>query len=101
MCHQFQVIKIVSIYLQQTYGYPMEQVEVMDWGFVIGMCTLLYIEWMVNQDLLYSTGNSTQYSLITHMGRESEKEWICAYTKLNHFALQQKLSQHCKSTTFQ
>ena len=31
---------------------------------------------MINKDLLYSTGNSTQYSVITYMGKESEKEWI-------------------------
>ena len=24
-----------------------------DWGFVIGICTLLYMEWMVNKDLLW------------------------------------------------
>ena len=31
------------------------------------------------QDLLYSTGNSTQHSVITYMGKESEKEWIYVY----------------------
>ena len=30
-------------------------------------------------DLLYSTGNSTQYSVITYLGKESEKEWIYVY----------------------
>ena len=25
---------------------------------------------------MYSTGNSTQYSVITYMEKESEKEWI-------------------------
>ena len=29
-----------------------------------------------NKDLLYSTGKSAQYSVITYMGKESEKEWI-------------------------
>ena len=29
-----------------------------------------------NKDLLYSTGNSTQYSVMTYMGKESKKEWI-------------------------
>ena len=28
---------------------------------------------MINKDLLYGTGNSTQYSIITYMGNESEK----------------------------
>ena len=46
-------------------------------GFGTGICTLFYMEWMVNRDLLYSTGNSTQNSVITHMGKESEKECIC------------------------
>ena len=27
----------------------------------------------------YSTGNSAQYSVITYMGKESEKEWIYVY----------------------
>ena len=26
-----------------------------------------------------STGNSTQYSVIIYMGKESEKEWIYVY----------------------
>ena len=38
-----------------------------------------YMEWMVNGDLLYSTVNSTQYSVIIYMGKESEKEWIHVY----------------------
>ena len=30
-------------------------------------------------NLLYSTGNSTQYSVMTYMGKESKKEWIYVY----------------------
>ena len=30
-----------------------------------------------NSDLLYSTGNYTQYFVITYKGKESEKEYIC------------------------
>ena len=37
----------------------------------------LVTDWMVNRDLLYSTGNSTQYAVIAYMGKESEKEWMC------------------------
>ena len=44
----------------------------MDWQFVIGVCTLLYMEWMANRDLLNSTGNSTQYPAMTYLGKESE-----------------------------
>ena len=47
--------------------------------FGTGTCTLLYMELMVNRDLLYSTGNSTQYSVITYIGKESKKEWLCVY----------------------
>ena len=31
---------------------------------------------LVQGDLLSSTGNSTQYSEITYMGKESVNEWI-------------------------
>ena len=34
---------------------------------------------MIKKDLLYSAGNSTQYSVITYRGKESEKEWIYVY----------------------
>ena len=47
--------------------------------FEIVIYTLLYMEWMVNMDLLYSTGNYTQYSVLTYMGKESEKECVCVY----------------------
>ena len=36
--------------------------------------SLLYIKYFNNEDLLYSTGNSTQYLVITYNGKESEKE---------------------------
>ena len=36
-----------------------------DWEFGIGMYTLLYLKHITNKDLLYSMGNSTQYSVIT------------------------------------
>ena len=38
-------------------------------------------------DLMYSTENSTQYSLITYMGKESEKEWVYVYVLQNHFVV--------------
>ena len=54
----------------------------MDWGFGISICMLLTMECMANGDLLSSTGNSIQYSVITYMGKESEKEWICIIESL-------------------
>ena len=38
------------------------------------MYTLLYLKQTTNKDLLYSMGNSSQYSVITQMGKEFEKE---------------------------
>ena len=40
------------------------------WETGIDIYTLLYIEKITNKDLLYSTGNSTQYSVMTYMGKE-------------------------------
>ena len=41
--------------------------------------TLLYIKQTTNKNLLYSTGNSSQYSVMTYMGKESGKGWIYVY----------------------
>ena len=41
--------------------------------------TLLYIKQIINKDLLYSTGNSTQYTVITYKRKESGKKWINVY----------------------
>ena len=35
-----------------------------DWEFGIDMYTLIYLKYITNKDLLYSTGNSAQYSVI-------------------------------------
>ena len=34
---------------------------------------------ITNKDLFYSTGNS-QYCVMTYMGKESKKYWICVHT---------------------
>ena len=53
----------------------------MDWAFGTGLCTLVH--GMIGQwDLLSSTGNSTQYSGIIHVGKESEKERMCVYNRI-------------------
>ena len=33
---------------KQTYGYQRGKMQGMDWGFGIGTCTALYVEWMVS-----------------------------------------------------
>ena len=42
----------------------------------INIYTLPYIKQITNKDLLYSTGNATQYSTMTYMGKQPKKEWI-------------------------
>ena len=41
----------------------------------INVSPLLYTQQLSNKDLLSSTGESTQHSVITYMGKESGKEW--------------------------
>ena len=44
----------------------------MDWEFGISRCKLLYIEWINNKVLLYSTGNYIQYPVTNCNGKECE-----------------------------
>ena len=53
-------------------------------------CKLLYIEWINNKVLLYSTGNYIQYPVINHNGKEYEKgiyicitESLCCTAEMN------------------
>ena len=66
---------------------------VMEFGMV--MYTLLYLKWVTNKDLLYSTGNSAQCYVAAWMGGEFRGEWILVYVLLSPFAVYLKLSQHC------
>ena len=55
-------------------------------GFLLGeevvrelgmdMYTLLYLKWVNNRDLLYSTWDSAQCFVASWMGEESGGEWI-------------------------
>ena len=51
----------------------------LDWDFGIGICTLRYMEQLANRDLIYSSENFNQYSVMIYVGKESEREEICAY----------------------
>ena len=55
----------------------------------------------VNRLRMDLTGNSIRCSVMTYMGTESRREWIYIYVWLIHFAVQQKLTQHCKATILQ
>ena len=66
---------------KQTYGYQGGKGggRGITWEIGIDIYTRLYIKQITNKDLPYSTGNSTQYSVVTYMGKESKKEWIYVY----------------------
>ena len=60
--------------------------------------TVIYLNYTINKNLLYSTGNSTQYSVIKNMGKEAKREGI--YKSLSHFTVHLTLthigSQLCR-----
>ena len=64
---------------KQTYGYQGVRGGGINWETGIDIYTVLYRKYITNKDLLYSTGNSTQYCVMTYMGKESKKEWIYVY----------------------
>ena len=47
-----------------------------EWEFGTSRGKLLYIGWINNKVLLYSTGNYIQYPVTNHNGEEYEKEYI-------------------------
>ena len=50
----------------------------MEWEVGVSRCKLLYIEWINNKVLLYSTENYIQYPMINHNGKEYKKRMhIC------------------------
>ena len=61
----------------------------------LNMYTLLYLKWIANKDLLYSTGNSAQCHVAAWIGGEFGEEWIHVYVWLSPFVVHLKLSQHC------
>ena len=53
----------------------------MVWEFGTSRCKLLYIEWINNKALLYSTGNYIQYLVINHNG--NKKNFNNIFKKFN------------------
>ena len=49
------------------------------------MSTLLYLKWITDKDLLYSTWNSAQCYVAAWMGGEFMGEWIQVYVWLSPF----------------
>src|SRR5574337_5213 len=54
--------------LYQQCFYIYQRYKVIEGGINQGLTYIHYIYKINNKDLLYSTGSSTQYSLITYMG---------------------------------
>ena len=56
----------------------------MEWEFGVSRCKPVYIEWINNKVLLYSTGNYIQYPVINHNGKEYKKKnvYICVTESL-------------------
>ena len=70
----------------------MGEVPVKEFG--MDMYTLLYLEWITNKDLQYSTGNSAQCYMAAWMREEFGGERMHVYVQLSSFAVHLKLS-HC------
>ena len=62
------------------YGYQVGRMRVgIDWDLGIDVYIPLYLEQIINKDLLYSTENSAQYSVVTQMKKELKKEQTHVY----------------------
>ena len=66
----------------------------------IDMYTLrvLCIKQITNENLLYSTADSTQCSVETQKGRKSKKEGIYVYVSLIHFTAETNITLQCNYT---
>ena len=47
--------------------------------YEINRCTLLYIKYKNNKDLLYSTGDCIQYIIINYCSGKNYKVYMCVY----------------------
>ena len=59
------------------------------------MHTLIYLEWIANNDLLYNKWNSVQFYVAAQMRGGFREEWTHVYIRLSPFAVHLKLSKHC------
>ena len=75
LIHKTNKFKVFDTILWLPKGKPLE-------GWIERLrlvYTQCYTKLISNEDLLYSSGKSIQYCVITYMGKESKKEWICIY----------------------
>ena len=70
---------------------PLKEEIVRELG--MDMKTQIYLKWIANKDLLYSSRNSAQCYMAAWMGGEFGGGWIHMYVWLSFFAVHLKLSQ--------
>ena len=68
------------------------RMEIRDREFGMDICTLLYLKWITDKDLLYSTQKSAQCYVAAWMEGEFGGAWICVYVRLSPFSVHMKLS---------
>ena len=58
------------------------------------MYTVLYLKWITNKDLFYSTWDSAQCYVAAWMTGKFWGKWIHVYIRPNPFSVHLKLSEH-------
>ena len=86
------IISVILPAISQDILFYQKDIEVREFG--MDRNTLLYLKWITNTDLLYSTWNSAQSYVAAWVGGGFRKEWICIYIWLSLFTVHLKLSQH-------
>ena len=71
------------------YGEGWAERVVMNFG--VETYTPLYLKWVTNKDLLYSTWNSAQCYVADWMRGEFAGQWTCVHVWLSPFAIHLKL----------
>ena len=71
-----ELIYNIELQMQKTSLWSPGGKEGINWETGIDLYTLLYIRQITNKDLLYNTGNSSQYSVMAYMGKVSTKDWL-------------------------
>ena len=59
--------------------------------FGINIYSLIYLKWISNKDLLYSTGNSAECYVAAWMGGEFGGEWLHVHVWLSPFVIEHAL----------
>ena len=90
----FSGVKTIKISSPGSWG---ERMGGRDREFGMDVYTLLYLKWITNNDLLYSTWNSAQCYMAAWMGGGFGREWIHVFGWLHPLLVHLSLSQHCQS----